>query len=168
MKAIKYIAIGIGAFFGGRYLLSLGRASKKMITTVTGQRDNITAQGINILIKYNIKNPTRANMKMTAPLIKLSANGKLLASSTMQEVEIPAIAKDANGRIKIDAFKETGEITTRLQVPWLSVIGISPQLLARLQSSDSSEKVKIEVETIAQLYTSVGDFPYEEKTIIEI
>ena len=168
MKALKYIAIGIGTFLGGRYLLSLGRAKNKILTTITGQRDRLTAQGINILIKYNIKNPTRAKMKMTPPLIKLSVNGKLLASSTMQQVDIPTTARDAQGRIKIDAFKETGEITTKLLVPWLSIIGISPQLLARLQAEDTSEKVKIEVETIAQLYTSVGNFPYEDKTTIQI
>ena len=31
----------------------------------------MTPQGISILLNYNIKNPTRANMKMRAPLIKL-------------------------------------------------------------------------------------------------
>jgi hypothetical protein len=168
MKAIKYIAIGLGTFFTGRYILSLGRAKKKVITTVSGQRDSITAQGINILVKFNIKNPTRAHMSMTAPLIKLSANGKLLASSTIPTTNIPTEAKDSNGRIKIEAYKETGEITTKILVPWLSVISISPQLLARLQSSDPSDKVKLELETNAQLFTGIANFPYEEKTTLTI
>jgi len=168
MKVIKYIALGIGAFFGGRYLLSLNRAGQKVLTIVTGQKDKITAQGISILLKYNIKNPTRANMKMTAPLIKLSFGGKLLASSTMQEVEIPENARDENGRILIKAFSETGEITTKILVPWLSVLSIGSQLLKRLQSDDPNDKIKVEVETLAQVFTLVGDYPLEETTTLEI
>lgn len=168
MKALKYIALGIGAFFGGRYLLSLNRAKNKVLTIVTGQRDKITAQGISLLVKYNIKNPTRVNMKMTAPLIKLSFNGKLLASSTMQYVDIPQHARDDSGRISIKAFKETGEIITKILVPWLSIAGISPHLLARLQSSDPKDKIKLQIETISQVFTLAGDYPMDEITTIEL
>ena len=168
MNAVKYIAIGIGAFFGGRYILSLNRARHKVLTIVTGKKDKITAQGISILLSYNIKNPTRANMKMTAPLIKLLFNGKLLASSTMQDVDIPLSAKDSSGRIDIKAFKETGEITTKVLIPWLSVLSISPQLMTRLQSQDPNDKIKLEIETISQVYTLAGDYPLEETTTIEL
>ena len=168
MSKLKYIALGIGAFFGGRYLLSLSRAGNKIVTTVSGQKDQITAQGIGVKVKYNIKNPTKAKIKLTPPLIKLTVNGKLLASSTMQQVDIPEAVRDEKGRIKIEAFKETGEITSTILVPWLSVIGIGPQLMSRLQSNDPNEKVKIEVETISQIYTKVGDYPYEDKTTIQL
>ena len=168
MNAIKYIAIGIGTFFGGKYLLSLNRARHKILTIVTAKRDKINAQGISVLLSYNIKNPTRANMKMRAPLIKLLFNGKLLASSTMQEVDIPQSVKDADGRIVIKAFKETGQITTKIQIPWLSVLSVSPQLLTRLQSQDANNKIKLEIETISQVYTLAGDYPLEEKTTINL
>ena len=168
MNAIKYIAIGIGTFFGGKYLLSLNRARHKILTIVTAKRDKINAQGISVLLSYNIKNPTRANMKMRAPLIKLLFNGKLLASSKMQEVDIPQSVKDADGRIIIKAFKETGQITTKIQIPWLSVLSVSPQLLTRLQSQDANNKIKLEIETISQVYTLAGDYPLEEKTTINL
>ena len=167
MNAIKYIAIGIGTFFGGKYLLSLNRARHKILTIVTAKRDKINAQGISVLLSYNIKNPTRANMKMRAPLIKLLFNGKLLASSTMQAVDIPQSVKDADGRIVIKAFKETGQITTKIQIPWLSVLSVSPQLLTRLQSQDAN-KIKLEIETLSQVYTLAGDYPIEETTTIEL
>ncbi len=168
MNTIKYIAIGIGTFLGGKYLLSLNRARHKILTIVTAKKDKINAQGISVLLSYNIKNPTSANVKMRAPLVKLLFNGKLLASSTMQVVEIPQSVKDAEGRIVIKAFKETGQISTKIQIPWLSVLSISPHLLTRLQNQDSSEKIKLEIETISQIYTLAGDYPIEEKTTIEL
>lgn len=168
MKNLKYIAIGLGSFLGIRYLLSLKRAGEKVVIKVSGQRDQITAQGISIRIHYNIQNPTRATIKMTPPLIKLSSGGQLLASNTMQEVEIPSSVKDAKGRIIMNAFAETGNITTKILVPWLSVVAISPQLLTRLQSNDPADKVKIDIETFTQLFTMAGDYPYQEKTSVSL
>lgn len=168
MKGLKYIALGIGAFFGGRYLFSLNRAKNKVLTIVTGQKESITAQGITIRVKYNIKNPTRANMKMTAPLIKLSFGGKLLASSTMKMVDIPLDARDESGRIVIKAFNETGEISTTILVPWLSVLGVSQQLLSRLQNQDPNEKIKLEIETTSRIYTLAGSYPFDELTTLTI
>jgi hypothetical protein len=168
MKAIKYIAFGIGAFFGGRYLLSLSRASNKAIVSVSGKRGLISAQGINVTLNYNIKNPSRANLKITPPLVKLLINDKLVASSTMQNVEIPDSIKDSKGRISINAFSETGNITTSILVPWLSIITISPDILSRLQSGDSTQKVQVTIETLSHAFTSIGDFPLDDKTTIQL
>ena len=168
MKAIKYIAIGIGSILGIRYLFSLNRAKDKVLTVVTAQRDKITAQGIGVLIKYNIKNPTRATLRMVPPLIKLSANGKLLASSTMQEVDIPSGAKDSSGRIVIEAFKETGEITSKILIPWLSIAQLVPQILTRLQSADAKDKVSVQIETLSHVYTRIGDYPFEDITTLKL
>jgi len=168
MKAIKYIALGIGAFFGGRYLLSLSRASNKTIVSVSGKRGLISAQGINVTLNYNIKNPSRANLKITPPLVKLLINDKLVASSTMQNVEIPDSIKDSKGRISINAFSETGNITTSILVPWLSIVTISPDILSRLQSGDTTQKVQVSIETLSHAFTSIGDFPLDDKTTIQL
>jgi hypothetical protein len=168
MKAIKYIALGIGAFFGGRYILSLSRASNKAIVSVSGERGLISAQGINVTLNYNIKNPSRANLKITPPLVKLLINDKLVASSTMQNVEIPDSIKDSKGRISINAFSETGNITTSILVPWLSIVTISPDILSRLQSGDNAQKVQVSIETLSHAFTSIGDFPLDDKTTIQL
>ena len=168
MKAIKYIALGIGAFFGGRYLLSLSRASNKAIVSVSGKRGLISAQGINVTLNYNIKNPSRANLKITPPLVKLLINDKLVASSTMQNVEIPDSIKDSKGRISINAFSETGNITTSILVPWLSIVTMSPDILSRLQSGDTTQKVQVSIETLSHAFTSIGDFPLDDKTTIQL
>lgn len=168
MKAIKYIALGIGAFFGGRYILSLSRASNKAIVSVSGKRGLISAQGINVTLNYNIKNPSRANLKITPPLVKLLINDKLVASSTMQNVEIPDSIKDSKGRISINAFSETGNITTSILVPWLSIVTISPDILSRLQSGATAQKVQVSIETLSHAFTSIGDFPLDDKTTIQL
>lgn len=83
----------------------------------------------------------------------------------MQQVEIPQAVKDQSGRIIIDAFKETGKITTKVLIPWLSILKVSSQLYNRLKSG---EKVSIEIETISQVFTPITDFPLDDKTTIEI
>ena len=168
MSKLKNIAIGIGAFFGGRYLWSLHRAKNKVLTTVSAKRDKATIQGVTIQVKYNIKNPTAVNLKMTPPLIKVLFNGKLLASSTMLDVDIPQMAKDIDGRIIINKHTETGDIAARILLPWLSLLSISPQLVTRLKSNDPKDKIKVQIESIAQIHTLAGNYPYEDKTTITL
>lgn len=168
MKALKYIALGVGSVLGIRYLLSLKQAGEQVVIKVSGQKDKITAQGISILVSYNIQNPTRATVRMTPPLIKLSSAGQFLASSTMQDVQIPEKVKDSNGRIIMKAFSETGDVTATVHIPWLSVLSISPQLMTRLQSSDPKDKITLTVETITHLFTLAGDYPYAEKSSFKL
>lgn len=168
MKVLTYIAVGTGIFFTGRYLLSLSRISDKAIISVRGRRGLISAQGINVKLNYNIKNPSRANLRISPPLIKLSVNGKTVASSTMQSVEIPKSVKDSNGRIVIKKFSETGEITTTVLVPWINLLAVSPQILTRLQSGDVSKKVTLTVETLSHAFTAIGDFPMDSTKNIEL
>jgi len=160
--------MGIGALFGGRYLISLSRASKKAVVSVSGKRGLISAQGINVTLNYNIKNPSRANLRITPPLIKLLINDKLVASSTMQNVDIPEAVKDSKGRISINAFSETGNIATSILVPWLSIVSVSPDVLSRLQNGDTTQKVQVSVETLSHAFTAVGDFPMDDKTTIQL
>ena len=168
MSKFKNIAIGVGAFFGGRYLWSLYRAKNKVLTTISVKRDKVTIQGLHLQVKYNIKNPTDINLKMTPPLIKVLFNGKLIASSTMLDVDIPQIAKDIDGRIIINKHTETGDITAQILLPWLSLLSISPQLVTRLKSVDPKDKIKIQIESIAQIHTLAGNYPYEDKTTISV
>jgi hypothetical protein len=168
MSKLKNIAIGVGAFFGGRYLWSLYRAKNKVVTTVSAKRDRVTIQGVLIEVKYNIKNPTTVNLKMTPPLIKIHINNKLIASSTMLDIDIPQPAKDINGRIIIGKHTETGSISTKILLPWISLLSISPQLVTRLKSDKEEDKIKIQVVSTAQIFTLAGNYPYEEKTTIII
>jgi len=168
MKAIKYIAIGGGIYLIGKYLLSLDRAQRQVVIVTSGKKEKFTAQGLSIILRYNIKNPTDGTLRMTPPLIKLSIAGKLIATSNMSMIDIPEPVRDKTGKIIIRAFKETGDIETRVLIPWLSLAAITPDLVKRIQSTDSKDKIKIEVETLSQAFTLVGNFPYRSHTAFKL
>ncbi len=166
MSLVKYIIGGGIAFFAGRYLINLTRAGNKAVTMVNGKIDRITPQGVDVSLSYNIKNPTRSSLRMTPPLIKLSHQGKVLASSSMKTVDIPADAKDSKGRIKILPHNETGEISTLINIPYLNLVGVGIGLWNKI--NDPNQSVKLTIESNATLYTSVGVFPYDDITNIEL
>ena len=168
MKVIKYLAVGGAIVLTGKYILSLKRAEKKVVVVTSAKKDSITIQGITLAVRYNIKNPTDANMRMTPPLIKLSVNGSLIATSSMKLIEIPAEVRDQNGKIIIGAFKETGDIETKVFIPWLSLAMVSPDLIARLKSSDKKDKISLKIETLSQVFSLVGSFPYEQIQLIKL
>ena len=172
MKALNVILIGGAVFLGGRYLLSLNRASKKAVVQVSANVHRVTFEGVEVVLKYNIKNPTRTSIEMAAPLITLSHNGKVLASSSMALVEIPEDVRTTNGRIRILPFKETGIIATSILLPYLSLIGAGANLITalknRLNAESEEETVKFEVATTSTVFTKVGSYPYDDKAIIEV
>lgn len=168
--ATKVLIIGGVAtlLITGNYLISLNRAQKKVVIVTTGKKDKISIQGVSVKIRYNIKNPTNAYMRMTPPLIKISVNGKLVATSNMQIIDIPANVRDSSGKIVIRAFQETGNIETVVDIPWIKISAIIPDLLKRWQSSDPKDQINITIETISQVYTLVGSYPYEETTKMKL
>lgn len=168
MKAIKYLAIGGGIFMIGKYLLSLDQVQKRVVIGASGKVEKFTALGLSLILRYNIKNPSTGNLRMTPPLIKLSIAGNLIATSNMQVIDIPEDVRDKSGKIMIRPFAETGNIETRILIPWLSLVGIAPDLLKRIQSKDIKDKIKITVETLSQAYTLVGSFPYRSLSAFKL
>jgi hypothetical protein len=168
MKALPYIIIGGSILVVGKYIQSLKRAEKQVVLTVTGKKESVTLQGVSVLIKYNIKNPTDAKLRMVAPLIKMMINNKVIASSSMSLIDIPTEVKDKSGKIIIRPFKETGEIQTRVLIPWLTLLTISPDIVKRFKSNEAKDKITINVETLSQVYTAVGSFPYKSNSIIKV
>jgi len=172
MKALNVILIGGAVFLGGRYLLSLNRAGNKVVVQVGARVHKVNFEGVEIILRYNIKNPTKGSIEMSAPLIKLSHNGKILASSSMELVEIPESVRSTKRRIKILPFKETGIITTSILLPYLSLIGAGANLITvlkkRLDPNSDETAVKFEVDTTSTVFTKVGSYSYDEKTIIEV
>lgn len=172
MKALGFIILGGAVYFGGKYLFSLNRAGNKAVVQVSGKVEKVTLSGVVVELKFNIKNPTGSNIEMAIPLIKLSHNGKVLASSSMALVEIPDDVKSASGRIKILPYKETGIITTSILLPFLSLIGAGANLVTRLKNKldPAAEQVtvKFEVETNSTVFTSVANYPYDSISTIEV
>lgn len=172
MKALGFIVIGGAVFLGGRYLFSLNRAQNKAVIEASGKVDKVALNGVWVELKFNIKNPTNSNIEMAIPLVKLSHNGKILASSSMALVEIPEAVRTANGRIRIVPYNETGIISTKILLPLISLVGTGANLLTRLKNKldPSAEQVavKFQVETNSTVFTAVGNYPYDSISTIEV
>lgn len=167
MNAVTVIAIGGTLFLVGNYLYGINKSQYKIALVATGRVQKITTQGVVLMVFYNIKNPTSAAMRMSLPLIKISINGKQIATSNMQAASIPENAKDGN-RIIIRANAETGVIGSEVTIPWVSLASIAPDLIKRFKSPDDKNKISLKVETLAQVFTLVGSFPYETVSTIKV
>ncbi len=168
---LKIALIGAG-IIGAQQLFAKGsalnRAREKMVTEVKGRKGSMSSQGVYIELTYNLKNPSKTDVEIIPPLIKLMVGGKVLASNDMNHADIPESARTESGRIRIAKFKETGEIRTQILIPWLSVLmHVGSNLMTRLQSNDEKDKVPVTVETNTHVYTlGAGNYPYDEQTTI--
>jgi hypothetical protein len=168
MKTFTILAIGGAVLIAGSYLYGINKSQYKIVLTATGRIHKVTAQGVTLIIRYNIKNPTTAAMRMTPPLIRITVNGKQIATSNMREIDIPEASRDDSGKIIIRANQETGDIESEVIIPWVGLISTAPDLISRLQNTDGKTKVSLKVETQARIYTMLGVFPYEQNTTIKV
>jgi len=167
MKAFTVIAVGGALVLVGNYLMGINKSQYKIALVATGRVQKISVQGVTLLVQYNIKNPTAATMRMSAPLIKISVNGKQVATSNMQTADIPDAARDGD-KIVIRANTETGAIGSELVIPWIALASIAPDLVTRLKNPNGKNKTSIRVDTLCRIFTNVGSFPYESTSIIKV
>ena len=168
MKTFTLLAIGGAVLVAGSYLYGINKAQYKIVLTATGRIHKVTAQGVTLIIRYNIKNPTTSAMRMTPPLIRITVNGKQIATSNMREIDIPQSSRDSSGKIMIRANQETGDIESEVIIPWVGLVSVAPDLISRLQNADGKNKTTLKVQTQSQVYTLLGVFPYEQNTTIKV
>lgn len=168
MKAYAIIAIGGAVVLTSAYLYGINKAQDKIAIVISGRVHKLSAQGVTVVISYNIKNPTASTMRMTPPLIKISVNGKQLAVSSMDQIDIPESSRDDSGKIVIRANKETGNIESSIMVPWISLASLAPDLVTRFQNQDSKNKISVQVGINLNVYTLVASFPYEQTSTIKL
>lgn len=167
MKTIAIIAIGGAILAAGSYLYGINNSQYKIVLAVGGRIHKLSAQGVILKVNYNIKNPTTSTMRMSPPLIRITLNGKQIATSNMRTIDIPEQSRDKD-KIVIRANQETGAIESEVIVPWISLLGVAPDLITKLQNQDGKTKLAIKVETQARIFTLVGAFPYEQTTSIKV
>ncbi|MEZ4921868.1 MAG: hypothetical protein R2780_01740 [Crocinitomicaceae bacterium] len=167
-----FIILGVGGllFMGGRYLWQLNQAGNKAVVEVSGRVHKVMLNGIVVVVNYNIKNPANVVIELATPLIKLSHNNKVIASSSMSIVDVPEDAK-ANGRIRIAPHSETGVIETSVLLPYLSLIGAGASLITKLKDrlnsgEEEKEPIEFEIETLSTVFTKIGSVPYDDKQVI--
>ena len=169
MGIVKTLGIiGIGAWAVGKasQLFAAQRASEKIDVIISGERVGFNYQGVPVTMSYIIKNPTKARMEMTSPLIKFRVGGTHLASSTLSVDDIPQENRSSAGRIKIEPFAQTGKITSTILVPYASILKLGLAFLNKFK--DGGQKVQIQVETNAQVYLGLINFAYDDIQNMEI
>jgi len=76
-----------------------------------------------------------------------------------------------SGNIIIKPLSETGFISTRMLIPYLSLLGAGANLLQRLKATMAGEEdssVKLQVATTSQVHSNLGTFPYDDLVTIEV
>jgi DNA-directed RNA polymerase subunit K/omega len=167
MNAFTVIAVGGTLVLVGNYLYGINKSQYKIALVATGRVQKISVSGVVLRVQYNIKNPTAATMRMSAPLIKISVNGKQVATSNMQTTDIPEESRDGD-KIVIRANTETGAIASELIIPWIALAGVAPDLITRFKNPDGKNKISLKVETLCRIFTMVGSFPYESVSTIKV
>ncbi|GAB5419159.1 MAG: hypothetical protein Crog4KO_06670 [Crocinitomicaceae bacterium] len=170
MKIVNGIIIGGIAAFLIRYVYNLKRAENKTAVALVARVHKLTTQGVELHVDYNIKNPSASAMEMAIPLIKLYHKGTLLASSSLAPFIMNTGQSVSNDRVQIGAHSETGIITSRILIPYLSMIGLSTDLFKALKDrlNGGTQKVKMDVEVNTTIFTNLANIPYDDRQTIEI
>lgn len=165
MKVLKTIGIlGAAAWVWSKYRSS-SRAAEKIDVTISGERVGINYQGVPVVLSYVIKNPTKARMELTSPLIKIKVDKKLLASSTISVADIPLQNRSSKGRIMIEPFSQTEKINVTIPISFIGLLQLGKAFYDKFKNGNA---VQIEVETNAQVYTELGNFPYDDITKMDV
>lgn len=168
MKTVTLIAIG-GALLlvAGSQLNKINKSQYKIAVTVTGKIHKVSVSGVTLRIFYNIKNPTDATMRLSPPFIIIVVNGKQVATTNMQVIDIPESSRDDSGKIVIGANRETGEITSEVIVRWMDLASIGPEVIKRIREGKKGQ-LTVKITTRCQVYTFLGAFPYEQESKIKV
>lgn len=117
----KHILWGAGvlsAFFGVRYLMSLGQLSRELETSVSASVHKVSLTGISLRINVQLKNPSRGAVVVKHPFIKLVYGDKTIATSEVQNTDV-----------KLDKFSEKSLGPIVMNLGFLSLASTAPQLL---------------------------------------
>lgn len=133
MKVLTGLLITGAVVAGASALMALNRASKKIATQITARVHKITTQGVVVVLGYNIKNPTRAALKMAIPLITVNYGNMQLAQSSLSKVNVPPAILTSEGHIRIEKHKETGMIYTEVTLPYFSLLSAGFDLVKKLK-----------------------------------
>ena len=171
MKLITGLVITGAVIAGASALVALKRASDKVATEISSRVHKLSPLGVVVVLGFNIKNPTRADLSMAMPLITVSYNGNQLAQSSLTKVNVPQNILTSEGHIRIDKFKETGMIYTEVTLPYFALLSSGYDMVKKLKgrlSGENTNKIKFIVDITSQAFTKIGSFAYDDKQTISV
>lgn len=150
---LKWIAGGTAAFFAGRFLLKLNRASKSILTRTRIRVSKIGLSGLELKANVLLQNPNPINLSIQFPFVNLTHQGSSIGSSTIK-----------NEKLQIEENTEKSFELSIRSTGWLSLIQILGAGL--VQKMRSGEKVTIDL--LATTTTQVNGIPYEQQEQIKL
>lgn len=158
MGLLKKILIGTGigaVVVGGiTYIRRLGRTMNELVVIPTVSVHKLALQGITLRVDVKIKNPTRTEVKLKYPFVKLIYKDSAIGSSQ-------AINKD----ITIPSYGEVMIDSIMIDVPLLGVFSLAGDLLKAIQVGTP---VKMTVKTISTIDLGWKQLPYEDSQEITL
>lgn len=153
-KILIGAGIGGGLIAGATYLLRLKRTSAELETVPSVMVHKIDLKGITLRVDVKLKNPTKTELKIKFPFVKLIYKDSTIGSSEV-------INKD----ITIPSFGEAMASNIMIQVPLFGIFSLGSGLIKAYQSGES---VKMNVKTGSTIDLGVKTIPYEKTEEITI
>lgn len=150
---LKWIAGGVAAFFAGRYLLRLNKASNTIVTRTSLQVNKVSLSGIELKAGVRLQNPNPINLSIQYPFVNLTHKGASLGSS---QVKDETIQLPANG--------EQSFTITIQSAGWLSLIQVLGTELT--QKIRSGQKAVLDV--VSTVTTKVNGLHYSQQETLKL
>ncbi|PTB98011.1 hypothetical protein C9994_00190 [Marivirga lumbricoides] len=150
---LKWIVGGVAAFFTGRYLLRLNRASNTIVTRTTLAVNKVGLSGLELKASVRLQNPNPISLSLQFPFVNLTYRESSIGSSQVKDeiLELPA-----NGEKAFNIIIQS--------VGWLALIQTLGSDL--VQSIRSGQKATIELMTTVT--TKVNGIPYNQTELIKL
>lgn len=148
MNLLTKIVIGAGAITGIGYLIKMKRTSSEMETVARAKIHKLDLTALTIRVDVKIKNPTKGNLKIKYPFVKILYKDSTIGTSQ-------SINKD----IEIPSFGEANIQAIMIQVPLLELIRFGASMLKAFKEGTG---VNVQIKTISTIDLGFKSIPYEK------
>ncbi len=150
---LKWIAGGVVAFFAGRYLLRLNKASQSIVARTRLQVHRVSLSGIELTAIIRLQNPNSIGLNIRFPFVNLKHKGTSIGSSQVKDETLQLAGNSEK------AF------SLRIQsAGWLSLIqALGAAIVQKIRSGQ-----KVPLELLAITSTQVNGIPFEKQETITL
>ncbi|MBR09477.1 MAG: hypothetical protein CMP48_17550 [Rickettsiales bacterium] len=150
---LKWIAGGAAAFFAGRYLLRLQKASQTIVTRTSIKVNRVGLSGIELKASVKLQNPNPVALAIQFPFLNLIHKDVSIGSSTVKN---ETIQLSENSEKTFDMAIQSAGWLTLIQVLGADIV----------QKIRSGQKVSIDL--LATTSTQINGIPYEQQESIKL
>lgn len=130
------------------YVSRLQKMSDELVVVPTVKIHKLALDGLTVRVDARLKNPTRTNLKIKFPFVKLLYKDSVVGSSQAvnKDIEIPSY-----GEAQVDAMM--------VQIPFLGLFSLAGDLIKSLTDGSA---VKVGLKTISTIDLGIQKLPYED------